>query len=358
MENLRVAADAAFRAEVIGHVDGLDLKTAFEQRYGRRGWQRKLGAVLEVPETTVNGWFKSNKFPALAKLAFGVLLSQTVRPSQQWIPVENGTGYAVCDTRGPVGRIVADNISRLDDAMLLAAAPEVHEAASDAFVVFDDSRDSVEGWDDLADRLGAGLDVSRLALPAGEEEEEERDMKQTVEKFDNSDRKRVIDAIQDHFDVQLTKVQNRNKWLQDETGRNWWVLGGKGDWHGIPEDMMDHEEQAENEGMFVIAQKQSTRIEMFAGPLTPFTDARNNLSPVKQQDGSYQYQFTVKTRGNQLRCDRVPSAALQEFAAFPYSSEAKEKDAKIEEVKKLWLGASAEERKEIVRILKAQPSAE
>ena len=81
MENLRVVADAAFREEVTSHVDGIDFKTAFEQRYGRRGWQRKLGAVLGVPETTVNGWFKSNKFPALATLAFGVLLKQrSARP--------------------------------------------------------------------------------------------------------------------------------------------------------------------------------------------------------------------------------------------------------------------------------------
>ena len=98
MENLRVAADATFREEVTSHVDGIDLKAAFEQRYGRRGWQRKLGTVLDVPETTVNGWFKSNKFPALATLAFGVLLSRTIRPSRRWIPVKNGAGYAVCDT--------------------------------------------------------------------------------------------------------------------------------------------------------------------------------------------------------------------------------------------------------------------
>ena len=169
MENLRVAADAAFREEVTSHVDGIDLKIAFEQRYGRRGWQRKLGAVLGVPETTVNGWFKSNKFPALSTLAFGVLLSKSIRPPRQWIPVKNGAGYAVCDTRGPVGRIVANNVSSLDDAMLLAAAPQLYEAAGDAFVVFDDARDLMEGWGALADKLGAELDAAQLVLPANKE---------------------------------------------------------------------------------------------------------------------------------------------------------------------------------------------
>lgn len=91
MDNLRVAADAAFREELTSQVDGIDLKSAFEQRYGRRGWQRKLGAVLDVPETTVNGWFKFNKFPTLATLAFGALLSRATRPPQRWLPVRNGS---------------------------------------------------------------------------------------------------------------------------------------------------------------------------------------------------------------------------------------------------------------------------
>lgn len=164
MEELRVTADAAFREGLTSHVDEKNLKSAFEQRYGR-GWQRKLGTVLDVPETTVNGWFKSGKFPVLAKLAFGVLLSPVIRPPRSWIPVRNGTSYAVCDTQGPIGRIVADNISNLDDAMLLAAAPQLYEAGGEAFVVFDDARDFMEGWGELADNLRVGLDAATLGRP-------------------------------------------------------------------------------------------------------------------------------------------------------------------------------------------------
>ena len=163
MEELRVTADAAFRERLISHVDEKNFKPAFEFRYGR-GWQRKLGTVLDVPETTVNGWFKSGRFPVLAKLAFGVLLSPAVRPPRRWIPVRNGATYAVCDTQGQIGRIVADNISSLDDAMLLAAAPQLYEAGGEAYVVFDDARDfmEVEGWGELADNLRAGLDAATL----------------------------------------------------------------------------------------------------------------------------------------------------------------------------------------------------
>ena len=121
MDNIRVTTDVTYREELTSCIDESQLKSAFEHRYGR-GWQRKLGAVLEVPETTVNGWFKSGKFPPLARLAFGVLLSRDIRPHRDWIPVKNGDAYAVCDARGPVGRTVAENITRREDARLIAAA--------------------------------------------------------------------------------------------------------------------------------------------------------------------------------------------------------------------------------------------
>lgn len=173
MENVRVAADTGLREALTSHVDEMNLKSAFERRYGR-GWQRKLGAVLDVPETTVNGWFRSERFPVLAKLAFGVLLTRAMQPPRNWIPVRNGTSYAVCDTQGPVGRIVADNISSLDDALLLAAASQLYDAGGDAFVVFDDARDFMEGWGELADKLGAGLDAATVG-PSGDADDERRD---------------------------------------------------------------------------------------------------------------------------------------------------------------------------------------
>ena len=159
MDNIRVTTDVTYREELTSCIDESQLKSAFEHRYGR-GWQRKLGAVLEVPETTVNGWFKSGKFPPLARLAFGVLLSRDIRPHRDWIPVKNGGGYAVCDKGGSVGRIVAENITRLKDAKLLAAAPQLYEASGEAFVVIDDARDSFDGWGELADKLRAGLDAA------------------------------------------------------------------------------------------------------------------------------------------------------------------------------------------------------
>ena len=88
-------------------------------------------------------------------------------------------------------------------------------------------------------------------------------MKEKPERFDDLDRRPVIDAIQEHYGVKLQKVGSRPKWLRDASGRNWWILGGLETWHGIPEEMMEHEKCSEVEGMLVIAYKKLTKIEVF-----------------------------------------------------------------------------------------------
>ena len=346
MQALRMTADTAFREGLTNHVDGINLKSAFEQRYGR-GWQRKLGAVLDVPETTVSGWFKSGKFPVLAKLAFGVLLSRAIRPPRGWIPVRNGISYAVCDTQGPIGRIVADDISSLDDAMLLAAAPQLYEASGDAFVVFDDARDFMEGWGELADKLGAGLDAATLGQPEDADDTGEGDfgeedaMKQTAAvKFDNLDRKRVIDAVQEHYGVKLDKVGQRPKWLRDESGRTWWILGGVADWHGIPKEMMEHEKEAQREGMLVIAEKKRTSMEVFVGPLNQLVSSRDKLF---QTEKTGVYQFTVKIKGDLMQCAQAPSVVLERITRILHSDEDRERERRVKEASRMIAGLSREE---------------
>ena len=62
-------------------------------------------------------------------------------------------------------------------------------------------------------------------------------------KFDEVDRDCVIDALQKRYGVQLDRVPPYRKWLRDESGKNWWVLGGVDDWHGIPKEMMEGEKK-------------------------------------------------------------------------------------------------------------------
>ena len=112
-------------------------------------------------------------------------------------------------------------------------------------------------------------------------------MTDKIGRFGNLERERVIDAIQSHYGVTLRKVGRRPKWRRDETGRNWWVLGGREDWHGIAAEMMDDEIASSSEGMLVIAQKKIQSIETFAGALPSRPRAHRTLPRGKElQEGA------------------------------------------------------------------------
>jgi hypothetical protein len=109
-------------------------------------------------------------------------------------------------------------------------------------------------------------------------------------KFDEADREAVIRVIQDRYCVRLTPVGRRPKWLRDDNGKNYWVLGASAGWHGVPEEMMDAETKTPTAGKLVIANRSREAIQVFDGPLEPLVRNRNKLSRNKIGD----YQFTVK----------------------------------------------------------------
>ena len=122
-------ADAALIQTLTNSGNVTDPARVFADRYGA-GWQKKLAGVLGLPETTVNGWFRSGKVPQLAKIAFGALLSDALRARTpaRYIAIRNGDSYSVCSWEEPAGRIIAENINDINTARLLAAAPLLREA--------------------------------------------------------------------------------------------------------------------------------------------------------------------------------------------------------------------------------------
>ena len=167
-------------------------------------------------------------------------------------------------------------------------------------------------------------------------------MNPTAEKFDNLDRKVVIDCVQERYGVSLGKVGGRDKWRRDESGRNWCVLGGKDDWHGIPEEMMEDERQARIEGMLVVAQKKRTCIELFSGPLRLIVDERDKLYRAARSTGDYQ--FTINPYGDHLRCAQIPNCVLKRFDSIPWSAGDREREKGMKEFHKLVTTMSLEDR--------------
>ena len=171
----------------------------------------------------------------------------------------------------------------------------------------------------------------------------------SAKKFDNIDRKRVIRAVEDHFGVTLSKVGRRPKWLQDEAGRNYWVLGGYGEWHGIPEEMMDAEIKSPTEGMLVIAVRKKASMEVFAGGVGGLINGRVKLCRAKKTTGDYQ--FTYRVIGDHLIVEQLPSFSLERIDVLSYEVDEKEKDIAVDTVTKLFEKMSKEEQEEFLRSL-------
>ena len=126
-------------------------------------------------------------------------------------------------------------------------------------------------------------------------------------KFNERDRDHVISEIEAHMQVRLTRVGNYRKFLQDNAGRSYWVLGGYEDWHGITSSMMEDEIRRDTDGVLVVAKRHKTSIAIFHGPLRPLVAARRDLSHTQTGD----YQFNVASRGSSLVIKEVLGLTLR-----------------------------------------------
>jgi hypothetical protein len=164
-------------------------------------------------------------------------------------------------------------------------------------------------------------------------------------KADELDRERVIHALEERLSIRLTRAGSRRKWLRDNEGHSYWVLVGSGDWHGIPQDMMNSEVEKPSAGMLVIASRLRDRLRIFIGPLDALAAARRKLP----RNAAGDYQFNVTNQGTRLFIREVREATLRELPAEAYSAADKEKDEFTRSIKRLLAKLSPDERAQLLR---------
>ena len=169
-------------------------------------------------------------------------------------------------------------------------------------------------------------------------------------KFDEHDRNHMIGVIKNHFGVSLVRVAGRRKWLRDNEGRNYWVLGGYKNWHGIPIKMMQAEVEAVNHGFIAIALRKSSSLKIFVGDLQQLIKHRDRLSRARRTTGDYQ--FVVKQRGDHLFVDKVPSMILDGLPEVAYRSDEKNKDIEVAKLKKIIQSLPVEEHQRLLDALR------
>ncbi len=165
-------------------------------------------------------------------------------------------------------------------------------------------------------------------------------------KFDETDRHAVISKLSSQLGVVLTRVGRRRKWLRDGSGRNYWILGGYGEWHGVPEEMMEAEARYPTDGYLVIAVRHRLAIEIYIGALAPVVAARDSLYRARETTGDYQ--FTLKKRGTHLNIDQVPSAVLTELTSFSFNGNDREATARVQEAAELISRMNEDQKRELI----------
>lgn len=163
-------------------------------------------------------------------------------------------------------------------------------------------------------------------------------------KFDEHDRKRVISEVEQYFNVNLSRVGSRRKYLEDKNGKSYWILGGYEDWHGIPPDMLLKEEQRSTDGTLVVAKRYIKKIDIFSGQLQPLILNKKKLSHTKLGD----YQFNIQIKGNHLYIKELPDLVLTKLGESQFAVEDKVSNKNAAKVKAILNRLTPEERESLL----------
>ncbi len=134
-------------------------------------------------------------------------------------------------------------------------------------------------------------------------------------RFDEADREVVVHAVGKHCGVSLQRSGHRKIALRDGKGRIYWVLGGYGDWHGIPVDLIDGTSaESAREGVFVLAKRMDASIRIFHARLS---DLLGNVETFGKTELDDQRQFDLEWSSGLPTIKQCPSVKFSDVGEVP-----------------------------------------
>ena len=172
-----------------------------------------------------------------------------------------------------------------------------------------------------------------------------------VEKFDEFDRKRVVNELEKKLKCHFSKIGNSRTLFSDNAGNRYYVLGGVDNWHGIPKELIDIRDNSFKETFLIIAKRWKTKIEIFMASIEPLIENKDKLSPTNKH-----YQFNIeRIEENHLRIKQLQRYCPKKIAEIPYDNKIKEKQKEdfqlIKELNKDFNKLSREEQVEVLKKL-------
>ena len=124
-------------------------------------------------------------------------------------------------------------------------------------------------------------------------------------KFDDNCLRRVIRELQRLRGVELTKIGAARKYLVDDKGVRYLVLGGVEHRHEIPRAIFEEEARAAGESLLVVALPGRNELDIFVGPFRPLLEHGDRL-PADHDH----YVFHVHRFTNRLIVREIPFLEL------------------------------------------------
>jgi hypothetical protein len=173
----------------------------------------------------------------------------------------------------------------------------------------------------------------------------------SAQKFDEFDRLQTIQAIERCLTVKLSRVGSRSKFLIDEDGAAYLVLGGYRDWHGIPQEIL-LAAGTKSPGKLVIAKRLPATIRVYSGPLKTLLDNEHKLLSNAAGDR----QFNLGWSGDHPYISEVRDLRLELLMEIDYSEEAREEDRRQKKIRQLLANLSPDQREAVLDSLRRSPS--
>lgn len=137
-------------------------------------------------------------------------------------------------------------------------------------------------------------------------------MNKKTAKFDDTDRKLLIEEIEKIQGVKLELIKPSRKLFKASNGLLYLISGGTEDWHGINENIMkqlDELQAQQGENVFMVAKKYRTQMDICVGSLSILL--RNKHKLVQTLKGGLQFHCVLTEDGlyleeiNELYCNKV-----------------------------------------------------
>jgi hypothetical protein len=150
-----------------------------------------------------------------------------------------------------------------------------------------------------------------------------------TEKFTDKDRKLVLDELEKIQKVKLIQAKSKKLYI-DENGLPFLIFGGREDWHGITESIMNELNSCNKEGAFVVVKKFKTRMDINIGSLSVFVLNKKNL--VKTKNGDFQFHCISTEDG--LYIEEIPDLYCNKITEIYFPNHKKDL-SRLKEISKI-----------------------